>query len=194
MIQPEVPPTRVVKVGGSLLQNPSLPHRLNQFLDAGQKFRHVVIAGGGHLVNGVRRWYETYALSEAACHWASIRLMRETAWLLTQVCPRLGWVDDWQALPVRGSCVLDCQTFMTDRSRLPANWDTTSDSMAAELAEQLGADELWLLKSSLPCSSSIADWQAAGYVDSQFAQTASGGCPVFALNLADPNLLWIQGD
>jgi hypothetical protein len=58
-------------------------------------------------------------------------------------------------------------------TKLPTSASVTSDSIAARLAEVLHADELVLLKSRLPESSSIASESQAGYVD-EFFPTIAG--------------------
>jgi aspartokinase-like uncharacterized kinase len=54
-------------------------------------------------------------------------------------------------------------------TRLPANWDVTSDSIAARLAVALRAEELVLLKSTLPDAHlEVEELSQSGLVDTMF--------------------------
>ncbi len=67
---------------------------------------------------------------------------------------------------------------------LPHTWDVTSDSIAARVAELLGAEELVLLKSGLPSPrGDLAGWAASDYVDRYFPVAATRLARVRAVNL-----------
>jgi 5-(aminomethyl)-3-furanmethanol phosphate kinase len=70
---------------------------------------------------------------------------------------------------------------------LPHSWDVTSDSIAARLARQLGAQELVLLKSApLPPCVNRLEAVRMGLVDPAFPVAAEGIRRVLYLNLRDP--------
>ena len=64
------------------------------------------------------------------------------------------------------SVVLACGKWAAAEPVFERSWRTTSDSIAAEVARQVGATELVMLKSSLP------EWahDPAGYLDPRFKQ------------------------
>lgn len=69
---------------------------------------------------------------------------------------------------------------------LPHSWDVTSDSIAARLAVFLQADELVLLKSSVPMHSiTLPDAADTGYVDRYFPLAAAGLRRIRCVNLRD---------
>ena len=71
------------------------------------------------------------------------------------------------------------------RAPLPCTWQVTSDSIAARVAARIGADELVLLKSTLPSAASDLEyWSRHGFVDGYFA-SAAAGLAVRAVNLRD---------
>lgn len=186
-------PIRVVKVGGSLLSQPTLPAKIQEFLKSSPSFQHVFIVGGASPVDCVRNWQSIYPVTDDYCHWASLRMMSETARLLEQLCPSLSVIKSIDALPAKGNCIIDCQEFMVRHSGLARSWATTSDSIAAELAEHISADELWLLKSTLPESSSMNFWRESGFVDLGFCEAFKNIGAIFAANAAAPELLFLKG-
>ena len=187
-------PTRVVKLGGSLLKCSDLPERLEHFLSALPESRNVIIVGGGELVNTVRGWHEAHDLSEPWSHHSSIRLMSETARLLREICPNLHYTERIRDIARQGNTILDCHSHLTQHSQIEASWKATSDSIAAEIAQLLEAQELWLLKSISPTTRSVSDWVQNGIVDQQFAQTHAPTRPLYLLNLASVDSLPVRGD
>ncbi|MDG2015232.1 MAG: hypothetical protein P8J33_17130 [Pirellulaceae bacterium] len=184
----------MIKVGGSLLQCHNLPERLENMLNALPKLRNVIIVGGGELVDTIRGWHEVHGLSEQWSHHASIRLMSETAQLLKEICHGFDFVDRIQDIPPQGNTILDCNYHLARHSGLEPSWKTTSDSIAAEIAKVLDANELWLLKSISPATHSVADWVQNGIVDQHFTQTYDHARPLYLLNLATPDSLPVKGD
>ena len=194
MTNPSAPKTRVVKVGGSLLCQPKLPQRLQHFLETSPADRNVIVAGGGALVDTVRQWHEIYPVSEAWCHRCSLRLMNQTAMLLSEIGGAIPLVSRISDIPKLGNVILDCEHDILASQKLEATWNLTSDSIAAHVANQLEADELWLLKSCLPGSSNIREWAKEGWVDASFTQIHDPQRPVFGLDLASEESLPVQGD
>ncbi len=72
-------PIRVVKVGGSLFDFPNLTTRLHAWLDDQAPAHHVLLAGGGALVDQVREWRAMRPLSDSAAHWMCVDLLTVTA-------------------------------------------------------------------------------------------------------------------
>lgn len=172
-------PLRVVKVGGSLLDVPNLADRLRRWLAAQTPAHHVLLAGGGMLVDQVRVWHAVKALRDDEAHWMCIDLMTVTAELLHARLPEISLLDDdrllCQRVGARNCTIFDAATWLRQSepqlpgTRLPANWDVTSDSIAARLAIALRADELVLLKSCLPTAAQdVRELSRTGFVDSMF--------------------------
>ncbi len=186
---------RVIKVGGSLFSRSELPQRLTQWLNRFEDdaTHNLLIAGGDGLVDCVRQWHKTHELSEPFCHEISLRLMSVTSRLLQQWLPGTPVVNAPLNFLNHRTAILDCYQFAATQSRLEATWNTTSDSLAAEIAQTTGRGELWLLKSTLPETPHMQDWQAAGVVDAGFVIAAAELEMVQLVNLATPDLLSIRG-
>ncbi len=75
--------------------------------------------------------------------------------------------------------MFDCLSFVRDveptlvGTALAPDWSCTSDSIAARIAQLLGADRLTLLKSRTAGSSDLQTLQYANYVDLSFPQMAA---------------------
>jgi aspartokinase-like uncharacterized kinase len=65
--------------------------------------------------------------------------------------------------------------------RLPVGWHVTSDSIAARVADVVGASELVLLKSKLPDGG-----ESSEFVDEYFETAAANLSRLRAVNLRDP--------
>ncbi len=194
------PMVRVVKVGGSLLSWPPLPTALAAWLDAQPPSINVLIAGGGVAADWLRQSDACFGLGETVSHGLCLQMLRVTARMLAAICATrsstteaMRLVTDFAALNEfldRGQagqqCVFCPHHFMTEWEPrhhprpLPSTWATTTDSIAARLAEMIRADELVLLKSAAPPPDHLA---IASYVDENFADTAEPLTNVRYVNL-----------
>ena len=169
---------RVIRVGGSLLTWNSFVPSFRRWLKSQPPARSVLFAGGGPWIELNRQAAKRFDLTEEAAHWVCVRTLQTTADLVRQLF-NAQLTSDFAELrqgDTRGEnqlIVFDVYDFLRqDEKRsdsLPANWDVTSDSIAARLAHRLEADELVLLKSTSPPEpkdpQSLAD---SGYVDRYF--------------------------
>lgn len=186
----KTPRIQVIKVGGSLFDLDDLGERIRGYICdprmAGRgiaepkstktkivgwrspeqecfpaNFDHtVLIAGGGALVDVVRRADRRFRFAKSKSHWLSIRAMRSTARFLAEKLTEVAVVDDFSRLRertnTRGVTIFDSYSFLREDEpglpgrTLPSSWDVTSDSIAARLAIVLSAEELVLLKSVSP--------------------------------------------
>jgi aspartokinase-like uncharacterized kinase len=151
---------RVVKVGGSLFEAEDLPDRLCDWLEAFPPGPCVLVAGGGGMVDELRRLDKLRPLGEAAAHWAAISIMDVTAWLLATWL-QFDVTSDYAGLQDRLYDADEPIVFAPGRflrevepkllgTRLAKNWEVTSDSIAVRLATVLVAGEVVLLKSAPP--------------------------------------------
>jgi 5-(aminomethyl)-3-furanmethanol phosphate kinase len=156
----------VIKVGGSLFDWPELIPTLKRFLAS---FRlPILVPGGGPAADMIRNVDATHGLGADASHWLAIRAMelngRWLSRLLNSSRGQPGGAEpagdempddlpgcrrEWNAGRVP---VIDAWAFCRgDESRaeaLPHDWSVTSDAIAARVAECLGAQDVWFLKST----------------------------------------------
>jgi aspartokinase-like uncharacterized kinase len=183
---------RVIKLGGSLLDWPELPSAFADWLSVQPPAANVVVVGGGTIVESLRTLDRAVSLGGEAAHWLAIRAMSLTAALAADLLSARSLAKTIEELqPSAGEAleVLDVEQFMRADAAgddpLPCNWQVTSDSIAARVAAMLHAQELVLLKSTLPSepkqSAALAE---RGYVDAYFPQAARM-LSVRAVNLRD---------
>lgn len=183
-------PIRVIKLGGSLLDWPELPMRLRRWLAAQPPATNVHVVGGGPMVEGLRTIDRAQRLSASASHWLAIEAMSLTARVLVELLPEAVLVDSLAAIDpaaIQRPLVLDVLPILRaeqgSNAALPESWDVTSDSIAAHVANQLGASELVLVKSiDSPEPADAQSLSAAGYVDPYFPR-AAGTLAIRCLNL-----------
>lgn len=162
----------IVKLGGSLVGGPELAEWVRALVDAGPV---VIVPGGGPFADAVRAAQPRIGFDDATAHHLALLAMEQlgralvamdrglraapTRTALTRALGR-GLVPVW--LPAR---------MVLRRPEIPASWEVTSDSLAAWLAGELGADRLLLVKAAPPpAESASADELArAGLVDPRFA-------------------------
>jgi aspartokinase-like uncharacterized kinase len=182
---------RVVKVGGSLFDYGDLVAALRAWLAEQSPAVNVLLAGGGPWAESVREADARWGLGEETSHWLCIEAMRVTARLLVALLPEsplvttLAELRDSLARQASAASFVFCPSDFLRRDEsavpgvpLPANWSVTSDSIAARLAQALGACELVLLKSADPPAEGCT-----GYVDAWFATASRGVTAVRIVNL-----------
>lgn len=178
---------RVIRVGGSLLTWDGLPAALARWLDGEPNAVSVLMAGGGEWVDLLREAADRFSLSDESAHWMCVRAMSVTAQLLHELLPNSLMSKDLDHVRSLGrtnsqatNMVFDAEVFLggiepsSAGEALPRNWDVTSDSIAARLAEVLPASELVLLKSRLPdpACSTLQGLCDTEYTDRHFARAA----------------------
>lgn len=196
--------TRVVKVGGSLLDWPLLPETLTAWLDAQPPAFNVIVCGGGELANSIRRADRVFSIGDESSHWLCIDALSISARLLIAILPESSLVATYRDLIERtaraepGSVVVDPREFLRDQEprlpgrKLPHDWSVTSDSIAARLARVVSADELVLLKSSDPSAESLVELAAAGFVDRYLPVAAAAFSGLRIVNLRSMNELQLM--
>ena len=188
-------PSSVIKVGGSLLDLPDLPARLENFLADFSRPCPLVVCGGGSTVDLIRRWDRTFAIGEEPSHWIALQALTINALVLERAVPRLERVSSASRFPgvwERGKVPLyDAYRFILDvdessRDPLPRRWRVTSDSIAARMATAFEAGEVILIKSVTPPEGmTLAEAAKHGIVDPHFPVAARNVSRITVVNLRE---------
>lgn len=184
----------VVKVGGSLLDWPGLPDRLARVI-AQHDRPTLLIAGGGAIVDAIRRLDAVHRLGEESSHWLAIRALDLTARLLAE-SGRVGPVVHsprrslarWK--PGQAPVLAPDRFLRRDDRRpgaLPRSWAVTSDSIAARVAQRLDGDLLLLKSTPWPEGQGIDEAVRLGLVDPVFPTEAAELRAVWYRDLRDPD-------
>ncbi|MBX7102674.1 MAG: hypothetical protein K1X57_01240 [Gemmataceae bacterium] len=161
---------QVVKVGGSLYDWPELGRRLDQFLGDSPT---VIVPGGGMFAEAVRAFDRIHSLPTNVSHDGAIRAMSLAGRCIASMVPGLSMEESG----IRR--VVDVMDWPQDG--WPVSWNWTSDSIAARIARDIGAELLVLLKS---CDPNFGRWEDSGYVDTCFCrEVADAAFVVRAVNL-----------
>lgn len=188
---------RVIKLGGSLLNRPHLAEALKTWQHTLEPMQDVFLTGGGQLANAVRDLDKAHLLNQQISHWLAIDAMSVTTCIASTLLPESRIVqtmgDLSQTDTKRKFSLLDVRNILREEepfregTRLPHSWAATGDSIAARLAEMYDAEELVLLKSTLP--NDCTDWHSAaktGFVDQHFPLAVQTVKRAYCVNLADP--------
>jgi len=162
----------VVKLGGSLAES----MRLSPILEivGNARVPVVIVPGGGAFADAVRRAQADFGFSDEAAHRMALLAMHQTGLLLAALHPRLRPVEtlaDMERALSDTAIPVWLPLKLTQRDqRISADWSTTSDGLAARLAERLGHAPVVLVKSCrIEQGSSIAAMTQEGIVDPTFA-------------------------
>ncbi len=195
--------SRIVKLGGSLLDLSDLATRLRDWLQRQTPASTALIVGGGRLADVLREADRLHSVGETASHWLCIRAMTIHAEMLAAMLPEASLIRslaDWRTRPPASLSILDPWSFMREEDprlpggALPESWLATSDSISARFAQGADADELALLKSELPPSgATLVEAAETGYVDPLLPRFGGDLPAIRCVNLrADdfPELVW----
>lgn len=169
----------VVKLGGSLLDWPDTPIRLESLLGPSFPGRPLLIVGGGPTADIVRDWHQAHSLTQATAHDLAVSSMTFNSRLLNSVLPNTVLVSSRDEASNAWSQqrwpILDCSEFLppeeaTQPLELPHTWAATSDAIAAWVTIAWPASRLLLLKSTeLPSDDAPSRLQATRLIDQHLA-------------------------
>lgn len=169
----------VVKLGGSLLGSPELERWLDIFTRHGDG-KIVIVPGGGIFADAVRESQKLSGINDAAAHHMAVMAMDQYGVLLAGLNPKLVKAESELEIAERGwqhraIIWLPSKMVIADET-IPANWQVTSDSLAARLASRLNADQLVLVKSQRPDVGQISLDKLIkdGMVDEHFGDSIAG--------------------
>ena len=164
----------VLKLGGSLLSHAELSQLL-QLASQDGRGQVVIVPGGGVFADQVRLTQQQWRYDDRTAHCMAILAMQQMALLFQGLCAGLVIVDKVAMIrPVmqQGNVVIWSPLISElDAAGIAANWDVTSDTLAAWLAVQLLIDSVILVKSAeFPAESSLEQLSTLGIIDRAFAE------------------------
>ena len=140
----------VLKLGGSLLQEPRILRAWLDAIAAAGCGRLVVVPGGGPFADAVRVAQAQLGFDEGAAHRMALLAMEQCGLLfasLESACvPAESTAAIRNALATGRVPIWMPTRMLAHAEGVPESWEVTSDSLAAWLACELGASTLWLVK------------------------------------------------
>lgn len=139
----------ILKIGGSLSRSKKTLKKLfNEIAKLSRIHKILVVPGGGHFADQVRRIYHKFHISEDVAHWSAIFAMDQMGFLFSDFHPNIKIVYEIEDAKQtdRGIIpVLIPSKLMLDEDPLPHSWDITSDSIAAYIAHITGTKRVLIL-------------------------------------------------
>jgi aspartokinase-like uncharacterized kinase len=168
----------VVKVGGSLAETGRMASVLATIVSA--KIPVIIVPGGGPFADAIRALQPTMGYDDGTAHRLAMLAMRQMAEFMSAQQERLRIVETLEEMSVafRQSQVpvwAPLRMISVDES-IAANWDATSDSLAARLAELLDARLLLLKSVDVDKTESINTLAERSVVDSVLPSIVARGC------------------
>lgn len=169
----------VIKLGGSLLGSPELLKWLEVLTRYGDG-KIVIVPGGGIFADAVRESQKLSNSSDVVAHKMAVMAMDQYAVLMTGLNPALVTAESELEIAERGwqhrTVVWMPSKMVCADETIPANWQVTSDSLAAWLASRLNAQQLILVKSQRPKLEQISLERLIkdGMVDEHFGDFTAG--------------------
>jgi 5-(aminomethyl)-3-furanmethanol phosphate kinase len=133
----------VVKVGGGVGDS-ALPALCATLGELGERHPLIIVPGGAGFADAVRDADRRFGLHAATAHRMAILGMEQFGWLLSELIPGAVRCANLPRAAAGRTTVLLPAALPLDA--LPASWDVTSDSIAAWVADRVGAGRLVLVK------------------------------------------------
>jgi aspartokinase-like uncharacterized kinase len=173
------PVTAVVKLGGSLAAGDDIRSWLSALAQQAAR-RCILVPGGGGFADTVRSMQARHGFSDRAAHRMALMAMAQYAIMLADLEPILMPCATEHALrdaldAGRLPIWLPDEMVLADPA-IPEDWRVTSDSLAAWLAQRVGARRLVLIKSAPPPPPPLSPARLAtlGLVDPAFPGFTTG--------------------
>jgi aspartokinase-like uncharacterized kinase len=169
----------VVKLGGSTADQGEM--RVWIAALATSSLPLVIVPGGGTFADQVRESQKRLGFSDRAAHAMAILAMDQFGHVILdrqeRLVPARSLDEIEYALADRRIPVWLPSAIAIPAPDIPASWDITSDSLAAWLAGQLGAEALLLIKQTAAFSDrdDVRSLMARGIVDAAFASMLPAG-------------------
>jgi 5-(aminomethyl)-3-furanmethanol phosphate kinase len=153
----------VVKVGGGLGRgagDDALRSLCRILGELGERHPLLVVPGGAEFADAVREADRRFGLTAMTSHRMAILAMEQFGWVLSDLIPgaerRVNLARAGGLAHGRTGVLLPARLAL---DALPASWHATSDSIAAWVAGEVGADRLVLVKE---VDGLFAEWPARG--------------------------------
>lgn len=180
----------VVKIGGSLNNDPVLTQWLELLAQLGGG-RVTLVCGGGGFADEVRRAQGHWHFGDLQAHNMAVLAMAQSAYLAHGLRPDLRMATNktelHEVLHSGHAAVWLPFDWLRDQPGANTSWELSSDSIALDLARQLNAERLVVVKScAIDPAASLADLSASGVLDSRFAGIAAGAAfPIDVMHRAE---------
>lgn len=130
----------VVKLGGSLINSaPDIVNNLLEYTNSakGRNVSILIVPGGGVFADLIRSAGRQYDIGEVASHWMACLAMEQFGYYLIDKTSARGVesIDDLRP----GVSILLPYRLLREADELAYSWDVTSDTIAAWVAERVGA-------------------------------------------------------
>ena len=162
----------VIKLGGSLIGSRHLAGWVDVLAKCGG--RAILVPGGGPFADSVRQTQAKMGFDDSAAHHLALLAMEQFGWALASLKSSFTIANSRTAIR-RALRIGDVPIWLPTKMVLAAqgilpSWDITSDSLAAWLAGQVGAQQVVLVKHGGPFGDCVqtADLVARGIVDRAF--------------------------
>jgi aspartokinase-like uncharacterized kinase len=140
----------VIKIGGSLAEEPKVLQKLCLKLsELAKEYAVIFVPGGGRFADVVRAFNKRYTLSNPVSHKMAILAMDQFGLLLSDIMPDsyvFCQLENTRAqAEAKTAPIFLPSTLMFGQDPLENSWAVTSDSIAAYVAKQVNAEKLILV-------------------------------------------------
>ncbi|MEL0125433.1 MAG: hypothetical protein VW827_07215 [Alphaproteobacteria bacterium] len=155
----------VLKIGGSWITNPKLKTLIGR-LEKKKKGKIIIVAGGGCFADSVRFAFKKTKMSEKLANTLALKSTEIFCSYLKNINKKLYLTTD-KRFKENSLNVWLPSVILSNEKSFKRNWDSTSDSVAAWLSDNIKADGLVFIKSlkKFEKINKLADLQKKNIID-----------------------------